>query len=489
MCNVGYLEKRCNELEPNERADSIHLESTLERSCSSLIRDVEKLSQELRRVESPAETRGDLLLNHIHRLLSLPSLQQAHATVKARFKDFEQQQSCLDRHNQLIMLRRTSQLGTPCSSRTSELDSASVSSHSSTSWRVTSSVIDSNARMLAAKSLLDAVHADKYNNVERLLKKPSVDPNVPFPLEGGSSAIVVASSNGNKPMVELLLRHNADTSSRGPEGQTALHIASISNRVDIIELLILHKANPATVDHFGHTPLWYATCGKETNNSFEALLSAATVDIDGLLDNKFPSPLWAAAAVGREDRASALLEQGADFNRQDKKGRTLLHRVNWPIAAPLTKLLLQHGASPWARDFPDKRLPLHRAAEQGRIDIAAMLLDKMVEQQECSKTDASNVRDSHGVTPLMCAALQGSLPLVLYLVREWDAVFNLQDDVGNDAFYCACAEGHILVANFLLGLGADINRGNNEGHTPLHVATTQGQEAMIEFLLSLGADA
>ncbi|RSL38659.1 hypothetical protein CEP51_016894 [Fusarium floridanum] len=118
-----------------------------------------------------------------------------------------------------------------------------------------------------------------------------------------------------------------------------------------------------------------------------------------------------------------------------------------------------------------------------------MLLDKMVEQQECSKTDASNVRDSHGVTPLMCAALQGSLPLVLYLVREWDAVFNLQDDVGNDAFYCACAEGHILVANFLLGLGADINRGNNEGHTPLHVATTQGQEAMIEFLLSLGADA
>ncbi|RMI91568.1 hypothetical protein CDV36_016604, partial [Fusarium kuroshium] len=393
------------------------------------------------------------------------------------------------RHSQLTMLRRTSQLGTPCLSRTSELDNASVSSHSSTSWCVTSSsVIDSNARMLAAKSLLDAVHANKYDKVERLLKKPGVDPNVPFPLEGGSSAIVVASSNGNKPMVELLLRHNADTSSRGPEGQTALHEASISNRVDIIELLLLHKANPATVDDAGHTPLWYAACGKETNNSFEALLSAATVDIDGLLDDKLPSPLWAAAATGREDRASALLEQGADFNRQDKKERTLLHRTNWPIAAPLTKLLLQHGANPWARDFPDKRLPLHRAAEQGRIDIAAMLLGKMVEQQECSKTDASNVRDSHGVTPLMCAALQGSLPLVLYLVREWDAVFDLQDDVGNDAFYCACAEGHIRVASFLLGLGADINRGNNRGNTPLHVAAVKGQEAMVKFLLRLGAN-
>ncbi|RSL40001.1 hypothetical protein CEP51_016749 [Fusarium floridanum] len=342
--------------------------------------------------------------------------------------------------------------------------------------------------MLAAKSLLDAVNANNYGRVGRLLEKPGVDPNEPFPLEGGSSAIVVASSNGNKPMIGLLLRHNADTSSRGPKGQTALHIASIHNRVDIIELLLLHKANPATVDHLGHTPLWYAARGKETNNSFKALLSAATVDIDGLLDDKLPSPLWAAAAAGREDRVLALLKQGADFNRQDMKERTLLHRINWPIAAPLTKLLLQHGANPWARDLPDKRLPLHRAAEQGRIDIAAMLLDKMVEQQECSKTDASNVRDSHGFTPLMCAALQGSLPLVLYLVREWDAVFDLQDNLGNDAFYCACAEGHIRVARFLLGLGADINRGNNEGHTPLHVATTKGREAMIEFLLSLGAD-
>ncbi|RMI94241.1 hypothetical protein CDV36_016489, partial [Fusarium kuroshium] len=91
-----YLERRCAELEPNERADSIHLENALERSCSDLIRDVEKLGQELRRDGSPAETRGDLLLNHVQRLVSLPSLRQAHATVKERLKDFEQQQSCLD---------------------------------------------------------------------------------------------------------------------------------------------------------------------------------------------------------------------------------------------------------------------------------------------------------------------------------------------------------------------------------------------------------
>lgn len=92
-----YLERRCIELEPNEKADSIHLESTLERSCSGLIRDVEKLGQELRRIESPAETHGDLLLNHVRRLMYLLPLQQVHATVKERFKDFEQQQSCLDR--------------------------------------------------------------------------------------------------------------------------------------------------------------------------------------------------------------------------------------------------------------------------------------------------------------------------------------------------------------------------------------------------------
>ncbi|KAM0283576.1 hypothetical protein ACHAO9_009681 [Fusarium lateritium] len=381
--------------------------------------------------------------------MNLFPLQKAHAAVKEKIEIFEHQQICLD-----------SQDGAPL-------------------------IIDLKARKLGAKLLHDAILANKYQTVKDLLKDKGLNPNCP--IDGGASPLLVATSIGHKPMVELLLLHQAGVSSRDDQGRTALHIASMSNNADIIEML-LREADPAAVDDHGHTPLWYAARGKHTSDAFKKLLSARSTATDKSQDDKLPTPLWAAAAGGHYGRILALLENGADVDSRDAKDRTLLHRIEWPIVGTLTKLLLDHGANPWVTDLPGKRLPLHRAAEQGRIDIAAMLLNKMVEPQTSSKADASNVRDGHGMTPLMCAALHGSMALVLYLIRTWDAEFDLQDELGNDAFYCACAKGHLPIAIYLLGKGADINRGNNEGNTPLHIAATRGQEAIVEFLLHAGAN-
>jgi len=59
----------------------------------------------------------------------------------------------------------------------------------------------------------------------------------------------------------------------------------------------------------------------------------------------------------------------------------------------------------------------------------------------------------------------------------------------SDAFYIAARNGHMEVAKFLLGKGADINCRGFFGAPGLHWAAINGHKAMVEFLLEHGADA
>ena len=40
----------------------------------------------------------------------------------------------------------------------------------------------------------------------------------------------------------------------------------------------------------------------------------------------------------------------------------------------------------------------------------------------------------------------------------------------------------------LIELGADVNKANNDGLTPLYVGAQEGHEAMVRALIELGAD-
>lgn len=49
------------------------------------------------------------------------------------------------------------------------------------------------------------------------------------------------------------------------------------------------------------------------------------------------------------------------------------------------------------------------------------------------------------------------------------------DNGGNGPLHEACRGGHVLVAAYLLGMDADIDERNAEGHTPLDVAADSGK--------------
>ena len=98
-----------------------------------------------------------------------------------------------------------------------------------------------------------------------------------------------------------------------------------------------------------------------------------------------------------------------------------------------------------------------------------------------------------GTTQLIRAAITNNLPRVRQLI-QLGAPLNLVDlNVdGSSALHCASSEGHEHVVKALLdgkyeGKGADVEKPDDRGATPLMLACDWGNEAVVRLLLSRGA--
>ncbi|KAG1761480.1 ankyrin repeat-containing domain protein [Suillus occidentalis] len=73
-----------------------------------------------------------------------------------------------------------------------------------------------------------------------------------------------------------------------------------------------------------------------------------------------------------------------------------------------------------------------------------------------------------GRTPLHWAASSGSTEIACYLIAKSSDIIDNVDESGWTAFAHSCA-GHEDVVRELVGAGADVNRKNDKGITPLLV--------------------
>jgi len=71
-----------------------------------------------------------------------------------------------------------------------------------------------------------------------------------------------------------------------------------------------------------------------------------------------------------------------------------------------------------------------------------------------------------------------------------DLINAMGPDVSGRPLHQAAAKGQLIVAQFLLANGADIEAKNLswENKTALHIAAAAGHKAMVEFLLKKGAN-
>jgi ankyrin repeat protein len=127
------------------------------------------------------------------------------------------------------------------------------------------------------------------------------------------------------------------------------------------------------------------------------------------------------------------------------------------------------------RPGPDGSYPIHVAASQGRVAVAAELLQHGADAE---------ARDRDGRTPLHVALANGKIPVAQLLLQHGaddDLQALLQDLVRSDS-----ADRDAV--DLLVGRGVDINALGPDGKAPLHLAVTNGYVKLAKRLITAGAD-
>ena len=138
--------------------------------------------------------------------------------------------------------------------------------------------------------------------------------------------------------------------------------------------------------------------------------------------------------------------------------------------------LLQRGFDPNTVD-PQGTPALLKAFQEQSYKAAQALLES-----PRIKPDLRNLRDE---SPLMLAALRGQGDLAVKLVSLGAAV----NKSGWTPLHYAATGGHLRVAAFLIGAGADLNAESPNGTTPLMMAAMYGNSDVVKLMLESGAEA
>ncbi|KAF5016316.1 hypothetical protein F66182_12037 [Fusarium sp. NRRL 66182] len=139
--------------------------------------------------------------------------------------------------------------------------------------------------------------------------------------------------------------------------------------------------------------------------------------------------------------------------------------------------LLENGIDIAATD-EDGGTALHRAAENGHVDLVMLLLHK--------GADINFQKKKQRLTALHLAALNGHSAVVKSLLQE-GAQADLQDDDGWTALHVAALTGKIVVINVLLEF-VDVHQQGKDGVTALHCAAGQGRRDVVKMMKERGAD-
>jgi hypothetical protein len=151
-------------------------------------------------------------------------------------------------------------------------------------------------------------------------------------------------------------------------------------------------------------------------------------------------PIHAAAAAGDVKKVEELLKGGPDLvsSKTELTNQTPLHLAAENGRREVAALLLANKAEVDFRDSA-RRTPLHLAAQNGRREAAELLL--------ANKADV-NAAAAVGMTPLYMAAQSGQLELVGLLLAN-NADVNAKTDFGMTPLGVALASGHKDVAELL----------------------------------------
>lgn len=245
-------------------------------------------------------------------------------------------------------------------------------------------------------------------------------------------------------------------------GETVLHHAVLNNNLPIIQILLKYEANINAKNRDGKTPLYFAI---ECNN---IKISQFLLENEARVNDKMNHGLTAlhSAIIQRaEDSVELLLNYGAEVNAKDIYGKTPLHlaaRLNYldeKTMDRIVKLLLDKGAN--VNDHTNSgETAFHCAVINGNERLVRLFLEH-----------GANVNNKNyeGKSPLHCA-IQYSNTNIVKLLLDRGALIDDQTSDGKLALHVAVAVEDENMVKILLDYNADVNAIDKSGKTPLSLA-------------------
>jgi ankyrin repeat protein len=254
---------------------------------------------------------------------------------------------------------------------------------------------------------------------------------------------------------------------------------------DVAAVLLNHGADPNATDGSDSTPLTMVAGAGNAATVTRLLEHGARVNTP---DKNQDTPLIEAASYGRTDVINVLLDNGANPNIKGRNGRTAL-AVAKDIGT--ADLLLSHGAN--ADDLitwvfgKDAKL---NARQQLLLKATITGNVQTMNAAAPSRVEVNQVF-AEGSTFLHLSAMFGRVRMVDWLL-EHGADANKANADGMTPLHAVAvtpgAPQKTQVMEMLVKHGANIDATNKNGTTPLHIAAATSNKEVLDLLLRKGAD-
>jgi len=263
---------------------------------------------------------------------------------------------------------------------------------------------------------------------------------------GGYTPLLIASRDGDAPMIETLLASGADANSATTNGTTALMLASAAGHVDAVKALLAKNANI---------------------NAKESV--------------KGETPIAFAAAFGRADVIRELAARGADVNL-----RTRVQDLSAFAKEELERLIAerqQQGGGTRGRGEPaeaKETKDTKPAADASKAAVESKDAKPVAATGQTTEAQRGRGGRGRGVDPTKQVPGLERQYNYTELVGYWG---------GLSPLHLAARQGHLDAVKALVDAGADLNQPTSGDHvTPMLIATINGQFDIAKQLLDRGAD-